>query len=249
MNSNQIKTKQTFEHIRKQCKEEEYYKTRTEEWDQIQHLISKTPTNYQCSGCDTYWTKVYMVNDHERICPMCDTHSHPFLCNPLNTKYVLEYIDPKFYKYIFKIYQEYEQVADEDPYEIFKKACTDNQIIDQYIALKVKNEYGTSVDLYSTIGELYLEIFIVNGESNYNTNENFYPFYISEFSFYISELGLNRRKYNYETDQVKEKQMKYVNQKIQEDQVYPKLLEFINSNEVFTVIPGSEFKGFMISME
>jgi hypothetical protein len=106
----------------------------------------------------------------------------------LNAKYVLEYIDPRFYKYIFKIYEE---VAEEDPYDIFKKTYFDNQILNQYIALKFKSEYGTSVKVYSIFQKLYIKMFIVNGKSEYNTTGKDYPFYISSFT--IGESGLSEK--------------------------------------------------------
>lgn len=106
-------------------------------------FVSETPTDYRCSGCDTYWTRVSMINDHERICPMCDSWSQPFLSNPSNGKYILKYIDPKFYKYIFKIYREYDEVKNDDPYDVFLKTYYDNQIINQLVGMKLKCEYGT----------------------------------------------------------------------------------------------------------
>jgi hypothetical protein len=251
MTKKEEKIKECYDHIRSYWKEE-YYMTCRKEWDQIQHLISKTPTAYQCSGCKTYWTKVSMVNDHERICPMCDTHSQPFLCNPLNTKYVLEYIDPKYYKYIFKIYQEYDLLKNEDPYDIFKETYYDNQILNQYIALKFKCEYGTSVEVYSVFQELYIKMFIVNGKSKYNTSGKDYPFYVTSFTIGgsgLSEKILSNRTEYYlnghycgtQMNDITEELMQKVNFQFHEDEIYPILLEFIKSGDNFRVIPRSEF--------
>jgi hypothetical protein len=104
------KIKECFEHIHEHWKEE-YYKECRKEWELIQTFISKTPTNYQCFGCETYWTKLTFVNDADGICPNCDTWCQPFLCNPINIENVLKYIDPKFYPYIFSsvIYNEHSQ--------------------------------------------------------------------------------------------------------------------------------------------
>jgi hypothetical protein len=88
----------TFTHIRNYWKEEEYKKCELE-WKQIQSFISKEPTPYQCS-CNTFWTKDIYIYDHYNICPNCDTHCQPFLCNPINYSSVLQYIDPKFYHYL-----------------------------------------------------------------------------------------------------------------------------------------------------
>lgn len=94
-----IQIEKTFQHINKYWKED-YYKTCHYEWLQIQLFISSKPTNYQCGRCATYWTKVTFINDHYNICPKCDTYLQPFLCNPINYKSVLRYIDIKWHEYI-----------------------------------------------------------------------------------------------------------------------------------------------------
>ncbi len=96
MTSKQKKVEETFTHIRDNWKEE-YYKTCSLEWKRIQPFISKEQTPYHCGGCDTYWTSNQFINDHENICPKCDTDCQPMLCNPVNWLSVLEYIDPKYH--------------------------------------------------------------------------------------------------------------------------------------------------------
>ncbi len=90
---------ETFKHIRNYWKEEEYKKCELE-WKQIQTFISNEYTPYQCGRCNTYWKSIAFVNDHENICPKCDTYCQPFLCNPINYDLVLKYIDPKYHHYI-----------------------------------------------------------------------------------------------------------------------------------------------------
>ena len=86
------KTEETFKHINENWKEEDYKKCESE-WKHVQIFISEEQTPYQCGGCNTYWTKVTFVNDHENICPKCDTWCQPYLCNPINWKSVVKYID------------------------------------------------------------------------------------------------------------------------------------------------------------
>jgi hypothetical protein len=93
------KMKETFTHIRSYWKEKEYKKCKLE-WKQIQTFISKEYTPYQCGRCNTYWNCVSFINDHENICPKCDTHCQPFLCNPVNYDSVLKYIDSKYHHYL-----------------------------------------------------------------------------------------------------------------------------------------------------
>lgn len=100
----QKKIEETFTHIRNNWKEKHYKKCALE-WKQIQPFMSKEHAQYQCSGCDTYWTSIQYINDHENICPKYDTHCQPILCNPLNWLSVLEYIDTKPQNnFIFTIY-------------------------------------------------------------------------------------------------------------------------------------------------
>jgi hypothetical protein len=93
------KIEETFNFIRDNWKEEEYKKCLVE-WKEMQPFISKEPTHYQCGNCNTYWTSVQFINDHDNICPKCDTHCQPFLCNPVNWLHVLKYIDKKFHHYL-----------------------------------------------------------------------------------------------------------------------------------------------------
>jgi len=62
--------------------------------------MSREHAQYQCSRYNTYWTSVQYINDHENICPKCDTDCQPMLCNPVNWLSVLEYIDPKYHHYL-----------------------------------------------------------------------------------------------------------------------------------------------------
>jgi len=94
---------ETFTHIRNYWKEEEYKKCELE-WKQIQTFISNEYTPYQCGRCNTYWKSVAFVNDHDNICPNCDTQCQPFLCNPINYDMVLKYIDPKYHHYLINDY-------------------------------------------------------------------------------------------------------------------------------------------------
>ena len=103
------RVEETFTHIRDNWKEEDYKKCLLE-WKKIQPFISKNQTPYQCGGCDTYWTSVQFINDHENICPKCDTYSQPMLCNPVNWISVLEYIDPKYHHYLIQKHNNFDLV-------------------------------------------------------------------------------------------------------------------------------------------
>jgi hypothetical protein len=98
------KIEETFKHINDNWKEE-YYQTCELEWENIISFISKEPTPYRCSNCNTFWTKSYFLeNIIYNICPNCDTHCQPFLCNPINYIYVLQYINPKYHHYLINDY-------------------------------------------------------------------------------------------------------------------------------------------------
>lgn len=93
------KTKETFEHIKNNWKVEDYRKSSLE-WKQIQSFMSKEETPYHCNGCNTYWTSIQFINDHDNICPNCDTNYQPLLCNSINWISVIEYIDKKYHQYL-----------------------------------------------------------------------------------------------------------------------------------------------------
>ncbi len=93
------KVEETFAHIRDNWKEEDYRKCLVQ-WKQIQPFISKEETSYQCGNCNTYWTSGKFIDDHDNICPKCDTYCQPMLSNPLNWIWVLKYIDPKYHHYL-----------------------------------------------------------------------------------------------------------------------------------------------------
>jgi hypothetical protein len=100
MSAERIRT--TFEHI-KEYWPEKGYKQCKREWDNIQPLISKEATPYQCKNCSTYWKIEAMLNIIDNICPRCDTWCQPFLCNPINHESVLKYICPSYHKYLIPI--------------------------------------------------------------------------------------------------------------------------------------------------
>jgi len=105
--SKRKRVQKCFEHINDNWKPE-YYKTCRKEWEQIQEFIVEPgeDTNgtktVQCQ-CGTTWKinpMFFPVNDHEGICPACDTYSQPFLCNPINYESVLKYINPVYHEYL-----------------------------------------------------------------------------------------------------------------------------------------------------
>jgi len=149
------KIEETFQHISKYWKEEDYKKCALE-WKKIQPFISKEATQYQCGGCDTFWTSVQYINDHENICPKCDTHCQPMLCNPINWISVLEYIDPKYHHYLipnrntitFLEYIKYDITGDitliGDDFTVFLEGLTLKEVYFDYIGFyeeKTKNAY------------------------------------------------------------------------------------------------------------
>jgi hypothetical protein len=225
------KIKECYEHIRNHWKEE-YYQTCRKQWDQIQPFISETETKYQCSGCKTYWTKITFVNDVDGICPCCDTCSQPFLCNPKNAQYVLKYIDPKYYPYIFPIYQEFKEL--DDTQDIFQYTKEDPQYEDILLCIKERGEYGISVRLYFSDGEEYMRIFVNLGKNTYSST----PFWFSTFE--VEGKGLSEKIYSnrseyywngqYYSNKIDDKIefiLKEINHYWIEERLYPKLLEFI----------------------
>jgi len=157
MSSKQKKIEETFQHIRDNWKEEDYKKCLLE-WKQIQPFISKEQTHYHCNGCDTYWTSIQYINDHENICPKCDTHCQPMLCNPINWISVLEYIDSKYHHYLIpnrntitflQYIKDDNDITEEigligDDFTVFFEGLTLKEVYFEYIGFyeeKTKNAY------------------------------------------------------------------------------------------------------------
>lgn len=103
--------KNCYNHICKYWKEENY-KTLKKEWNDIKNKICHN--GVVCKKCNTNWeNKKYILtnyilenNKEKRVincCPNCDTFLQPYLCNPLNEKYVLEYIPIQYHKYILTV--------------------------------------------------------------------------------------------------------------------------------------------------
>jgi len=151
------KIKETFTHINNNWKEEDYKKCLLE-WKKIQPFISKEATAYQCRNCDTFWTSIQFINDHENICPKCDTHCQPMLCNPVNWLSVLKYIDQKFHHYLIpkreiisflQFIKDNENITEKigligDDFTVFLEGLTLKEIYFDYIGFyeeKTKNAY------------------------------------------------------------------------------------------------------------
>ncbi len=88
---------------------EEYYYDAKESWNNIQKNIVEN--GVKCLGCKTCWiSKNYILKDYiftikgkksiGTFCPNCDTFVQPFLSNPINKKYIFQYIPEKYHKYI-----------------------------------------------------------------------------------------------------------------------------------------------------
>jgi hypothetical protein len=119
------KIKAIFKHINDYCKEEGYRQCLVQ-WKQIQPFISKEETPYQCGNCNTYWSSGKFIDDHDNICPKCDTHCQPMLCNPINWISVLEYINPKYHHYLIPKHH----IIDTAHFlDYIKDKLTDNNII------------------------------------------------------------------------------------------------------------------------
>ena len=90
-----------FNHVAKYWTEE-YYKNCLEEWKGLQQFIlpENVEGGFKCS-CGVVWCDKKFINSQITLCPCCDQSCQPYLSNPINKEYVMLYIDPKYYKYIF----------------------------------------------------------------------------------------------------------------------------------------------------
>jgi len=127
---------------------DEYYKNCIEEWDSIKSFIDEKDNHNKCK-CGTSWKHDRYLCKIEEVCPACDKYIQPFLSNPLNSDYVVSYIDRKHWKHIFPIYRVFNQI--DDPMDILD---IDPKIIpgDLCFAFKQNSEYGTCILSYDRYG-------------------------------------------------------------------------------------------------
>jgi hypothetical protein len=175
--SKEEKIQEYFEHIRENWKEQ-YYIDALQMWNQIQTFRSEQETPYQCRCCETYWKNQKFIGKNINpfhlsgdICGCCDTFNNPYLCNPINAKYVLKYIDTEYYPFIFPIYNKFKDL--EDPLLIFQYSKKEKQLEDVLLCIKERNKYGVSVRLYLRDGDEYMRLFVNLSKS---------PYWITTFS-------------------------------------------------------------------
>jgi hypothetical protein len=228
------KIQECFKHIRENWKEE-YYQTCRKQWEQIQSFISNVTTKYQCSGCETYWTKVTFVNDHDRICPCCDNWCQPFLCNPINTQHVLKYIEPKYYPFIFPIYDKFKEIEDSE--DIFQFTKQDDYVDDVLYCIKEKGEYGISIRLFFSDGEEYMKVFVNLENNRYSSKHFWFSTFMVDGKGISEKIFSNKTEYyvngNYYTNKINdhiEFIFKEINHYWIEERLYPRLLDFIEKD-------------------
>ena len=141
--------KEAFTSIRDDWTEEHYSQCRPV-WEKIKSFISKEPTQYYCSNCETYWTKVKYINDHLNICPKCDTYWEPFLCNPINYSSVLEYIDPKYHHYLIDVYEKH-FVNDSNSYLLCRYKIGNILEMNTIFFLTINDTYKYIIDNFNMI--------------------------------------------------------------------------------------------------
>jgi len=75
------------------------------EWENVQKYIvteEGVKSIVECSSCKTKWCHSEFMYKGYKVCPNCDTFCQPYLCNPINKKYIEKYIDPKYHEHIFQ---------------------------------------------------------------------------------------------------------------------------------------------------
>lgn len=244
------KKKECFEHIKTHWKLENY-RSCINEWNSIQQFISKNVSenikdSHKCKSCGTFWKDKKFISEPYFVCCSCDTHVQPYLCNPINTISVLMYIKIEYYKYIFPIYSYFKQL--DDPYDIFNESSVDVQLGNCYISFKEECEYGISIIIFNNYGEKYISLFLKYDEHNIYTDKKYY---ISSFYYdgnglmekiysNRSEYFINDIYYSNKLDDKIDKIIKQLNELLIGYKFYPKLLDFIQSDEIFCIFSKEE---------
>ena len=91
-----------YNHIAKYWSEDSY-KNSLEAWKDLQQFIlpENSTNGYKCC-CGIIWSEEKFISRSQLICDGCDQYSQPYLSNPINKQYVLDYVHSKYHKYIFE---------------------------------------------------------------------------------------------------------------------------------------------------
>ena len=102
--------RECYEHIVKYW-EKEYYMKCKQEWKSLEFFILPEyfSIGHKCS-CGTRWVDKKFINKELDICCSCDRYVQPYLSNPLNKSYVLEYIPEEFHECILIEYKCVEEI-------------------------------------------------------------------------------------------------------------------------------------------
>lgn len=238
------KIENTFLHVNKNWKEE-YYHDCIKEWNELKEFISdeKTTTTYTCEGCNTHWKSIKFIYD-KIFCCKCDQSIQPFLSNPINFKYVVEYIDSKYWKYIFPIYSIFNEL--DDPKDIFNHININNIPLEDgniLISYKEKCEYGTSLKIFhALLGKIIVNIFISNIEKYHITTFTFHNLDSDQVDGLSEKIYSNRTEYYFngvhQTDVDKvDIVIKYINNQFDQLKDYcEKLYNFLYSSDTFEIL-------------
>ena len=225
---------------------EELYKKCLDEWKSLQPFIlpKESENGFKCT-CGVVWSDKKFVNHIDMICPSCDQYSQPYLSNPINREYVLEYISPQYFKYIFEGYSENILVFLKVFWDQFEDK---NDIIrgidfkDDYLLIKQWSEYRTCIKVYDKFTKYYLRV-----SEDKTTISSFCKIsgdntYLKDSQGLYEDIYSNRTEYNINgefkgTGDDKIYQIvKTITRLILEGNVIPSLQDFIESDETLTLI-------------
>ena len=190
-----------------------------------------------------------LICPFQLICPSCDQYSQPYLSNPINREFVIKYISPQYYKYLFEEYEEnilefLKVVWDE--YEDQNKLIRDIDFKDNYLLIKQWSEYGTCIKVYDKFTKYYLRVSEdkttissfckISGDNTYLKNSQglYEDIYSNRTEYHING------EYKGTGDDKIDGIVKTITRLILEEKIISSLYEFIKSEEDLSLISKEE---------
>lgn len=234
-----------YNHIAKYWTEE-YYKGCLTDWLALQKFIlpKDTKNGFECS-CGVVWSDKRFINHIDMICPSCDEYCQPYLSNPINKKYVLLYIHPKYYKYIFE--DGYTSVLpylkeNWDKYEDREDLIRDIDFREDYLLIKELSPYGIVINVYNKFIHYYLLV-----SKDKRTISSFCKImtdktYLKNSQGLYEDIYSNRAEYHINGeykgtgDEKIDEIIKRITRLVCEENVISSLCDFIKSEETLSII-------------
>lgn len=131
------------------------------DWNAIEKLVTDK-SEFKCV-CGTYWINNEYISTTHGNCAMCDVNISPYPTNPKNWRNTLKYIDRNYWRFMFPIYDIFDNLENKD--DVFQYINAKTTPKNVYILYKIFTNEGLTVKLAQQDGVICRNIFIEYGTS------------------------------------------------------------------------------------